>query len=1828
MNQRIIRMEYVRRLALSAFVLSACQPELRKSSTEQVAPKSISIVRFSPQSKTRTQPLTVSFSRPVVPQASVGEGPVINGPGPFQITPALPGHHEWKSRSELVFVPSEPFSKSTRYSVSIDESVLGFALTGIAEFKFHTKMFALRSVEPFYRGPKEKIRANVNFTHRVRPSVARSTIRFFYPGDSKQEIHAVLQSKKPGKSMAFELDATRAMLSESGVEVHVDNMIGPLGGGTPLGKNVIRSMLVHSAAKLKITRTRARQQGQNFQVLLRFNAQVDPQIAKDHLSIEPKVAVTVSRQYQELRLVGAFKPGVSYSIRFREGLFSDGGHILTEAQSSTVFIPDFESSLSFEGEGNYLMKSGRKALNLKTVNVKRVRISVQKIYENNLVHVIPRLGLPGRSCEGGGCWEDEYDRRYSNHDSHYRNNDLSTMGPNLFSGELPIDSTKNKATITSIPFSEIETGKLSGVYRVRVSDKEESWTYVEKWMLATDLGLTLKSSAGEHRVQVVSLKTKRPVRGAKVKFLSRSNIGYGTRISDASGVATLVIDPKLHRDPMSLITVKLGRDFSYLTVATNEIPVADFQVGGVGSNSKTYQAYLYLDRGLYRPGDKVQLTAIVRTKTLTTPPTFPLQLEIRDPKWRLFKSIKVRNMADGAFALTLDIPSDALTGDYAVRVLSPGGESMGRTRFKVEDFMPDRIKVDVSAKTERSDLKTPTEYEVASAYLFGAPASKLRVESRCHFSETTIRSNQYKSFPMARDSDVDRAPRVNFSRNLGEAQLDESGKLIQSCTFQSSSKPRRPIRATLFATVSENGGRAVAGKGSSLLHAHDVYVGIRRNSKDNYVQQNTDAALQLLAVDREGNTKAGVKLKATFYRSEWKTILKLVNGRYRYVSETTYHQIKEQELSSLDQAMALPFVPPTYGRFRVDIEALEGGSKSSIRFWVSGHGSGAFEMSNPDQVSLSLDRKKYRRGEKAKLLVRSSFAGTLYLSIERDNVIWSSIHQLDGNMGSFEIPVSDAMLPNAYVVAQLLRSSESKEKRAPMRAFGVIPIFLESDKHRLGVTIKAPDKIRPNQTLDVLLKVEGALGKSRITLAAVDEGILRINGQASPDPLKFFMRKRRLGVQTFDLYDSVLPELEGQASSIVKASGGDGEVRKKHLNPMSVKRVKPVALWSGLVQTNKEGWARVKLKVPQFNGQLRLMAVAFKGSKFGADQRPIVVKDPIVITPTLPRFVAPLDAFDVPVEVFNGTSQTAKIIVSAHTKGKLLIFGDAAKTLTLAANSQGQVKFAFKADEVVGKVKVHITAESAHHETEWSADLPLRAPRTATSEGHTFAVRTNEPARWRFPKGYYPESYQAKITVSALPIGQFGASLEYLLKYPHGCLEQTTSRSFPLLYLSDLAGASGASWITKDQVDDFVNSGISRVKSMLLRHGGFSYWPGGRWGYSWTSVYATHFLVEADRAGFEVGNSELNLALAHLKQMVRNRRLSIYRNRASSSRDRAYALFVLALAKQPQRSEMHLLAKDIKSQKTPDSETFALLNGAMLLSGDRARTRSFINQEVSMGSTSVRKGFGSSIRATAMTLSVLAQLAPTHRSVPMLTKKLIDSAKTGRWGTTQENAYALMALGKISRQFKHDDFNGTIKIDGETIKTFGHKKPIIVTSKGPEWISKSLEIKVTGSGTAFVGVEISGISASPLAAKQEGLMVQRFYFKSSGEPLLENEIQQGEVVITKIELRNTSGDRIENLAIVDLLPAGLEIENPRLSDQAIKPWMKKDRSEAQYMDVRDDRLILFASLNANEKNSFYYAARAVTKGEYVLPHVHAEAMYDPMTVAYNGAGQFKVIARE
>lgn len=1791
----------------------------------------LTVTRFDPLGTTlTTRPIHIHFSKVLVSQAVVDKAE--NETRELvTITPRIAYDARWIQPDVLELLPQQQFEQSTRYRVAIRPEIAGEKLTllGTTEFELNTKMFELLSVEPFFETKEAlRVRVNLQFSYPVRPADAKSAVSFW--DKDKKLIGSKLASESNGAVMAFELDPLPLSTEDRAIEVRIEGSLGAIGGGEPLGKQIVRAIGLGKLEALTLFEVSSVQNGEKYQAQIRLSTNVEITGAAKYIEITPAIEYRLIEQYHGMIIDAAFEPGKTYQITVKRGLTGQNGALLGDDVRRELTPPDLEPALRFGSGGTYLLKSGRRTIGVETVNIKKLGVRVSKVFENNLAHLIPRIH-PADSRSN--CEDCEYYEGYESYEG--GQTELGTLGRTVLSdATVAVEDKKNQLLNTTIAFDDLDLEDRRGLYRLEVFDRDRSWVRLEKWLVATDLGIVAKVGPGYARAQLISLADNKPIPDVEVVFISRTNETLGTGVTNAAGVAQIRGNFEREGEPLSLIVAKKGRDFSYLALAGSAVSTHELDAGGTTESTAPYRAFISGERGIYRPGDRAQLTVLVREPSLQTPPAFPLELEVRDPTWRVFQKIRGNTGDQGAFLTELKFPNDAPTGRYVVRVLAAGAE-LGQTTLMVEDFMPDRLKVDVTAKNNAVELGTPAEFTVQSNYLFGPKAAGLRLEAQCTFTDMSVASAEFAGFQFLSEEDTQLGARTI---DLGDSTLDEEGRAELSCALEEGITLHGPARATVLAVVSEDGGRAVSGAGSAVVHPHQAYAGVRRNAQDAYVAEGQDAALEAIVVDRAGQAKKGAKLTVTFIELEWHNILKLVNNRYMYVSESSEKVLSTAPLTTERGPTNIPFVPPKQGEYKVVVEE-EGGARASIRFWVSGSGTNAWSMRYPDRVAMTLDKASYRPGETAKLMVRAPFEGRLYLSVEREQVLWAQDVELSGNTGTFNIPVLDLMSPNAFIVAELIRSPKSREKLAPARAFGVTPLMVDAEHHRLTVTVHPDDgDIRPNTPLHVRVKVLGAEKRAYMVVSAVDEGILQITNFATPDPFAYFTQRRRLSLRTHDLYSALLPEELTPASALSSGSGGDGEVRRRHLNPISVKRVKPVALWSGLVPVGPDGWGVVTLDVPEHNGSLRVMAVAWSDDRFGAGSKNVTVRDPLVLTPTLPRFVAPLDTFVMPVEVFNGTKKPGDIAVKLAIDGRIKAKGALEQTVKLGAEERKTIEWELTTDEVVGAATIALTAAGNGHSTKSTTELGIRPASTTISESKIAAARFNEDAVLKIPGGFIPSSVRARVKIGPTPSAQLGPALDYLLQYPYGCLEQTTSRALPLLYVRELARREGVELSRDTLVDYHVNGAIDRILGMLLPEGALSFWPGGTWGYVWTTIYATHFLTEAKSAGFSVDQAALDQLHAHLARIASGVTLSGY-NARPDFKSQVYALYVLSLAGKPEPGTLQFAADRLLKSSDPatpeglrvpaDEETRALLAGALALAGNRDKANTLFGLDFASAPQKPNDGFWTPARQDALTLAVLVDLAPNHRDVPKLMDSVARRARDGRWGNTQENAYALMALGKAYRRFAGKEYWGVFTAGDAVEKRFTNVIVSSIDSERGEWIGKDLTFSVTGAGTAFVSLSYEGIKAGLLPPKSEQLSITRRFLDPSGNPLVTSNIRQGDLVITELTIKpKFPAGRVDNVAIVDLLPAGLEIENPRLMNAGSALAWLQYRTDPDHVDVRDDRILFFGSISADRENKYYYASRAVTRGTFTLPHAFAEAMYDPTYQAYDGGGTFTVLARE
>jgi len=1726
----------------------------------------------------------VRFDQPMARQGEVGAAV---SEKLVRFTPPVAGRFSWEDTRTLCFQPEEKLKLATPYTVEISRdftSLLGESLWADAIFHFQTPALRLERIAQTLVSRQRQVTLALRLNDKVAPDeVAR---------------HLALRTRK-GKTVGYSL-RSRAISREVRVQTRpldedwlvVELSKGLRGISGPLGieNDLTRTMKIESGLKVGGVEACACGPG-NVYISVGCTQSVDPKTARRHIQIEPEVEYTVASRHYGLKLSGPFVPTKRYRVKLLKGLKGRNSTFLGRDVVRSVIIPDFPPSLRFMAQGIYLSAEGSLLLRLESVNVKEAELSIERVYENNIVH-------------------------YMRDFSQYR--PPSDLGHTVATREYTFDGKPNQPRVTNIDLRLLLGDDRHGAFHVTARDTRNRWRRARRLVLITDLGISTKRSPCGLLVWVNALSTVRPLANVSVSVFTKTNQKVLEGTTDGNGIVHFKgARWSGDREPFAVVARK-GSDIALVELAETELDDSPYDTGGRPYLRRGYEAFLYTDRGIYRPGERAVVHAIVRGPGPEAPRGFPVQFRVTRPDGRRFKTFSAKLSQWGSAEIKAELPSYALTGRYAVELRLPRGKSaIGTASFQVEEFMPDRMKVEIGAEDRRYRADEELRFTVRATHLFGAPAAGRRVEARCTFLAATFTHPRWDGYRFCDSSKKFADVRLN----LGEGVLDQKGEKLFTVKVPQRLTPPSALTAVLSASVKEVGGRAVTAVISREIDYYRRYVGVTRERKDHAEPQRPERFL-CGVVAPNGTPVQTTELHVTVYKVLWNTVLKIDGGRYRYVSEREEQAVARLACPVVDGRGEVTFTPREVGQYAIRLQDTTSAASADLTFYCSGRGFVPWAMEEPDRVELVADKEAYTPGETARILIKSPFPGQMLFTVESDRIHRAQVFAMETNTRAIPVTIEPFYGPNVYCTATVIRSIKPEARWSSHRAFGAIPVMLDREPYRLRVEVGAPGEVRPGRPLRVRLRVcdrGGAGRRAEVTLAAVDEGICQLTRFATPDPWSFFYAKRGLAVTTHDVYSLLMPEIDRRKVGSDSAAGG-GEGRgydPRLLNPVNVERLKPVALWRSGVETGEDGRAEVVLQVPEFTGQLRLMAVAAAGCDYGTAERPTIVKQPLMIRASFPRFLSPGDEFTAPVTVFNNTGRRGAVALATEATGGLVFLSKAPLAVEVNHGGEETVLLSVRAASIPGPASLKVTAALGTEQATEQADISVRPPATLLSVSGSGTVNAGQAARFTVAGGWIPKTERYWLSFTSLPTLKLGSSLRYLIHYPYGCVEQATSSSLPLLYLSDVAEMVDPDTFGRDEVADFVQAGIDRLFSMQTYNGGFASWPGYTNVYSWGSAYATHFLVEAKKAGYDVPKDNLDAALDYLDRMLRSDDDSL--NRAV----KAYACFVLALAGRPNASWTYRLHEDRENLAAYSRFHVA---AALALMRERELVRAFLDAEALPPVSAERDTGGvlhSSTREAAMLLSVYMDTRPTHRHVPVLVERLGAAMKEGRWATTQENGFALMALGKYFRYLKTQEtaYQAEVLLGGERLASFTHRDKVLLKPK--DIGGREIEVKLNGKGSLYYYWRAEGIPKSGEVVERDSrLKVRRRFLSRDGRELNPRQIPHGEIIVVEIKVKNDRA--VKNLVISDLLPAGFEIENPRIASRDTLPWARKGSFEPERVEMRDDRLVLFADLHSADTHYYRYIVRAITRGRFRLPAISAFCMYHPGISSVHGAGWIEV----
>ncbi len=1061
---------------------------------------------------------------------------------------------------------------------------------------------------------------------------------------------------------------------------------------------------------------------------------------------------------------------------------------------------------------------------------------------------------------------------------------------------------------------------------------------------------------------------------------------------------------------------------------------------------------------------------------------------------------------------------------------------------------------------------------------------------------------------------------VSFSQLTDNGTTDEKGHA--SVTFQlPDNKNIGVLDGRAIISVFDETGRPVNRSEDFRVFTQNVFYGIK--DFDTWVSTTQPLNIGLVAADKKGNATSA-HAYVSVIKHYWETVLthNYLYTRYESQERTKTVYFKDIDLAGTDSHIS--FLPQESGEYEVRI-AASANSESYVTEYFYAYGSGnteynSFEVSQRGNVDIKTDKDNYKPGETAKLLFTCPFDGKIVVTVEQNEVIEKYFIETDHKAASLNLPISKGDLPGIYVGASLIRNLS--DNSIPLTiARGFIHNKVDEPDNKMDVKIIAADNSRSKTDQTVTVKT---LPNSEVTIGAVDEGTLLITNFKTPDPYDFFYAMRALEVKTYDLYPLVLPEL-----SFVSSMAGD-EGMEGRLPPSKGKRVHPLAYWSGPLKTNGSGECTYSFRIPDFSGTVRVEAVAYKGAKYGSNEKKMIVADPIVISTSLPRFMAPGDENTLNVILTNTTGNNAKADATVIVGGPLKITGSPNQSIEIPPHSERTVTYDLVAQPGLDAGTVSISVKALHETFTEHEELPTRpsTPLQKISDAGVVKGGTNVPVT--SSTDFIPGTTKGYIMVSKSPLAQFSKHLNDLLEYPYGCMEQTVSTAFPVLYYSALMKALGQKEVNQRYNPTYIiNEAIKKIYASQQYNGGLSYWPGGSYESWWCSIYACHFLLEAKKAGFEVDNTVLTNLQTYLKSQLNERAEQTYtywdfqdvlRTRVVAPEETFYSLYVLALAGNPDISVMNYF-KGNPDILTLDSKY--MLAASYAMTGDKSAFSSLLPAGFSgeRATRSLNGNFGSYIRDESISLAALLQAQPENPQIPILAKHISEELKKEPWLSTQEEGFALIALGKFSQNAVNSKVSASLWIDGVKVGEMG---PDEVSFKVKQDISnKKVEIRTQGTGEVYYYCETQGIPAGNKFKEEDSyLKVRKTFYNTKGEEIADGHFKQNQLIVVKVSVESLDNNEVDNVAITDVIPACFEIENPRLNPEREFSWIK-NKAEADFMDIRDDRVTYFTNVSAN-KQDYYYLARVVAKGKYVMGPVAADAMYDGSYHSYNGSGHVEV----
>ncbi len=1559
----------------------------------------------------------------------------------------------------------------------------------------------------------------------------------------------------------------------------------------------------------RVTKVEVQAEAEWGRACLRFNENI---ASKGDLSYgsfvrsQPPLDGIVTARGDTMCLDG-MKHGGNYNIEILAGLPAATGERLSETFTARVVVPDRKPQLRFSGTGYVLPKQGTSGLPLTTVNLDKVKLRLLRVNERNLVPSI------------------DAERLTMNFSSFEVDEIINRTGSLVWEGEMAIAGERNRPVTTAIPLKDMLREKGPGIY-LAVAERTDLMQdqYSEpttNWVLVSNLGLAAYKGADGLAVDVRSLADGKPMSGVAVRLYARNNGELAAITTDAGGIGRIaggLLRGSGGDEPFLVTAHGPDSDFNFLEIGRPAFDLSDRGVSGRPQPGPV-DAFLYTDRGIYRPGETVELIALVRDDKADAMSSLPVGLRLLRPDGVEVEKRRPTGDRLGAYRESFALPRDARFGAWRVELrLDPKAPPIGTAEFRVEDFVPPQLKVELAAADGPIRPGETFPVDVGARYYYGAPGAGLAIEAEAVISLDESPFPTHPGFQFGLVGEEFTGDR----RDIEGPTTDENGKARLSVTLNDLPDLTRPLAATIRVGVFEPSGRAVYDTVSRPIRQRPVVIGLRSPTGEDAVPEGAEAKLEVIAVDPQGSAIAVNGLRFELLRETWEYRWYSVNGVWRHKSHIRSQPIDTGTIDVPADAPANLARQLPAGRYRWEVTDPAGGAQSSLRFhvgwWVE-----AEQPDVPDKLEAALDKASYQPGDTAKLFIKAPFAGQAELAIASGRILSLRALSLPADGATLEIPVDSSWANGVYALVSAYRPTDAPgpQQRGPERAVGVAWLGIDTSARTLAPTLAAPHVLRPRGPVEIPVKVAGlAAGEEAyVTLAAVDEAVLKLTEFDSPAPEKYYYGKRQLVVELRDLYGRLI---DARANAVgVLRSGGDS-FAKRSVAGLPDKSSRIVALFSGIVRLDGDGAARIPFDIPDFQGQLRLMAVAFSAHKVGSATALMTVRDPVVTTVSLPRFLAPGDAVRIGVTINNLEGAAGDYHLTLSASGAAQLTSPASRTVKLALGGNFNDGLVLSAT-APGNAALRLDL-AGPGDLKIARDFTIGVRPAQAYQLRRFAGRLQPGESVTLDDGaadeFLPNTAEALLSVSPRPDWDVPGLLRTLERYAYGCLEQTTSRALPLLYVEEVAHLWRAD--PGPGTAETLDRAIGHIVELQRSDGGFGVWNDTGDTVAWLDAYATDFLIRAKEHGKNVPDLAIKSAVSWLHDYVRQEHTEIGDLPAL-----AYAHYVLARAKSDDLDALRYFY-ETQMARLPTQLAKAQTAAALAQYGDMARaTAAFEAALVPPPSrpAAIRYvDYGSELRDSAAMLSFAAANPGNQARLTAVIDRIAERFSRAARTSTQEQAWLLMAA------------EAAVKAGGGTM-TVATDRGAPQSRSEPLYLRRPLgtggpptAITNRGDTPAWRAVSITGVPAADLPAESKGYAVSREVFRPDGTAADLSKVRQTDLFVVMIKGTRSDASEPAQALVVDLLPAGFEIETATVSkgrSTTDYSWLP-ELTEATYTEQRDDRFIAALDLQSGTRDfTLAYVVRAVTPGEFKYPALVAEDMYEPETTGRTAIGKLTVGAR-